>query len=382
LRNCQQEEKQIMRITRIETIPVRVPLKEGLTTRTAHGPHAVSHYVIVRVHTDGDLVGLGEATVSAIWSGETAQGCVAAIEQCLAPALVGADPTHLQELRTRMDEALKFNPFTKAAVEMALWDLVGKAAGVPVYQLLGGKVRSRIPIKMMIGAFDPAQAETLARRFLSWGVRCLKVKVGIDPVSDLARVQAVRESAGPDLPLCVDANCGWKAPTARRMVRQLQPQNLLFIEQPIPAGDPHLLAEVRQASPVPILADESVWTVTDAWAVAAARAADIISVYPGKNGGIGNAIEIVHVAKAAGLLCLMGSNLELGVGTAAMLHLAAAVPEIASEIYPADIIGPLYHQSDLLRRPLTLGPEYAVVPEGPGLGVELDETQLANLSVQ
>jgi muconate cycloisomerase len=365
-----------MHITRLEAIPVRVPLKPGMTTRTAHGPHSVSQYVIVRVHTDTGLTGLGEATVSAIWSGETSRGTVAAIEQWIAPPLIGKDPRAINAQRMRMDEAIKFNPFTKAAVEMALWDLAGKAAGMPVYQLLGGKVRDRIPIKMMIGAFDPPQAVELAQRFLKWGVRCLKVKVGIDPAGDLARVKAVREVAGPELPMTVDANCGWNAATAKRMVRELQEYRLLFVEQPIPSGDPELLAEVRRASDLPILADESVWTLTDAWAIAAARAADIISVYPGKNGGIANALEIVHAAKAAGLLCHMGSNLELGVGTAAMLHLAAAVSEIASEPYPADIIGPNYHEADLLKTALTLGPEFALVPEGPGLGVELDEEQL------
>jgi L-alanine-DL-glutamate epimerase-like enolase superfamily enzyme len=365
-----------MRISRIEAIPVRVPLKEGLTTRTAHGPHAVSQYVIVRVHTDAGLVGLGEATVSAIWSGETSRGTAAAIDQCITPVLMGADPREINVLRARMDDAIKFNPFTKAAVEMALWDLAGKAAGVPVYQLLGGKVRSRIPIKMMIGAFEPPQAVELAKRFLDWGVRCLKVKVGIDPDGDLARVKAVREAAGPNIPITVDANCGWKAATARRMVRELEEYGLLFVEQPIPAGDPELLAEVRQASNLPIMADESVWTLTDAWAVAEARAADILSVYPGKNGGIANSVEIVHAAKAAGVFCHMGSNLELGIGCAAMLHLAAALPEIASELYPADIIGPNYHETDLLQEPLGLGPEFAVVPEGPGLGVELADGKL------
>ena len=286
-----------MRITRIEAIPVRVPLKSGLTTRTAHGLHAVSQYAIVRVHTDAGLVGLGEATVSAIWSGETSRGAIAAIEQCIAPALAGADPREINLLRARMDEAIKFNPFTKAAVEMALWDIAGKAVGVPVYQLLGGKVRSTIPIKMMIGAFDPPQAVELAKRFLRWGVRCLKVKVGLDPAGDLARVAAVRDAASPKIPMTVDANCGWNAATARRMVRELKEYGLLLIEQPIPAGDPELLAEVRQAGDMPIMADESVWTLTDAWAVTASRAADIISVYPGKNGGIANSIEIVHAAK-------------------------------------------------------------------------------------
>ena len=366
-----------MRITQIEPIPVRVPLKAGLTTKTAHGEHIDSPYVIVRIHTDTDLVGLGEATVAPRWSGETSRGCVAAIEELIAPALVGADPTQINSLRAVMDREIKLNPFTKAAVEMALWDLAGKAVGVPVYQLLGGQVRDEIPIKMVVGAFDVPQAVSLAERFLNWGVRCLKVKVGLDPVTDLQRVKAVREVAGPTIPIGIDVNCGWSLDTARRMLPQLEPYDILFAEQPIPPDDPGSLAQLREATHIPIMADESLFTLADAWLLANARAADVFSVYPGKHGGVSATLEIVHVAKAAGAVGSIGSNLELGIGSAAMLHVAAAMPTIDSETYPADLIGPLYHEADLLRTPLALGPEVARVPEGPGLGVELDEEQLA-----
>src|SRR5436309_8362244 len=182
-----------MNITQIEPIPVSVPLKKGMTAKTAHGEHAVSPYVLVKVHTDAGLVGLGEATVSALWSGETQAGTVAAIRDSIAPQLVGTDPRDITAARRAMDFVIKLNPFTKAAVEMALWDLAGKAAGVPVYRLLGGKVRDVIPTKMMIGAFETARARALAEEFLARGVRCLKVKVGLDLEGDVARVKAVRD---------------------------------------------------------------------------------------------------------------------------------------------------------------------------------------------
>ena len=107
------------------------------------------------------------------------------------------------------------------------------------------------------------------------------------------------------------------------------------------------------------------------------RSADIISVYPGKNGGIGQTLAISHVARSAGLRCHMGSNLELGIGTAAMLHVAASVEAIDSETYPGDLLGPLYHEGDMIESPLELGPVCAEVPDGPGLGVTLDEEQIA-----
>jgi muconate cycloisomerase len=124
------------------------------------------------------------------------------------------------------------------------------------------------------------------------------------------------------------------------------------------------------------MADESAFTPGDVWTLTSLRAVDIISVYPGKNGGIQGTVECVHAAKAAGIPCAMGSNLELGIGTAAMLHLGAALPTIASERFPGDFIGPLYHEADLLKTPLKLGPAAAIVPQAPGLGVELDDEQL------
>ncbi len=365
-----------MKITRVEPIPILVPLKAGLTTKTAHGEHIDSPYVIVRVHTDEGLVGLGEATLSPRWSGETSPGCAAAIEGVISPALEGADPRDVTALAGRMEGAIRLNPFTRAAVEMALWDLAGKAVGLPVYRLLGGKVREAMPMKMVVGAFEVPKAVELAERFLEWGVRCLKVKVGLDPDGDIERVKAVREAAGPDVRIGVDGNCGWNITTARRALRALEAYDILFAEQPIGTEDPLALAQLRAATSIPIMADESVFTVGDAWHLTAHRAADILSVYPGKNGGMIASRAIADVAGAAGIVCHMGSNLELGIATAAMLHLGAAVPAIDSETYPGDFLGPLYHEADMITEPLDLGPEVARAPEGPGLGVELDEAQL------
>jgi len=366
-----------MKITQVEAVPVNVPLKPDMTTRTSHGSHVKSPYVIVRVHTDEGLIGLGEATVAPRWSGETSQGCVAIIHGLIAEVITGEDPTRVSHLRRRIEGVIRLNPFTKAAVEMALWDLAGKVAGVPVYQLLGGKVRDEMPIRMVVGSVDTEQAVDLARRFLESGVKCLKVKVGLDPERDVERVRAIRELAGPDIPISVDANCGWTVPHATTTLNRLREFNILFAEQPVSIADRQEMAALRRQTDVPIMADESAFTANDAWHLTHERAVDIISVYPGKNGGIQAAMEIVHVAKAAGVPCAMGSNLELGIGTAAMLHLGAALPNIDSERYPGDFIGPLYHEADMLKTPLQLGPAVAQVPDGPGLGVELDEEQLA-----
>ena len=365
-----------MKITHIEPIPILVPLKQGMTTKTAHGEHIDSPYVIIKIHTDEDHIGLGEDTLSPRWSGETSASCVAAVRDLISPVLIGHDPAQLNTLSRQLHKTMTLNPFTKAAVEMALWDLAGKAAGIPVYQLLGGKVREDIPMKMVVGAFDVPKALSLAEQFLEWGVKCLKVKVGLDPEKDLERVRAVRDLAGPDIQIGIDANGGWPPAVARRMLKAMEPLDLIFAEQPIAPQFDDDLFHLRTSTSIPIMADESVFTLHDAWQICKMHTADILSVYPGKHGGIGKTIEISHVAAAAGLVCHMGSNLELGIATSAMLHVAAACHNIDSEHYPADLLGPLYHEADMIQTPLTLGPVFARPPEGPGLGVELDEAQI------
>jgi muconate cycloisomerase len=366
-----------MKITGVESIPVHVPLKPGMTMKTAHGEHVDSHYVIVRLHTDAGIVGLGEATVGPRWNGENVTGCKAVIDEFLAPLVKGADPLDRTPIRLKMDEEIKLQPFAKSAIEMALWDIAGKSFKVPVYQLLGGAVRKQVPIKLVVGGFPPEKAAALARQFVEGGTTHVKVKVGIHPAEDIERLRLIRESVGPHIWLSVDANGGWSLATAKMMLAYLEEFDIRLIEQPIPPGDPGALADLRSRTEIPIMADESAFNLIEAWTVAAARAADVISIYPGKNGGIEPALEIAHLAKAAGLSCHMGSNLELGIATAAMLHLAAACPTIDCETYPADILGPLYHQWDIIKEPLKLGPNVAVVPDAPGLGVELDEKRLA-----
>ncbi len=370
-----------MKITSIETIPVRVPLKKNRNTLTAHGAHITSDYVIIKVHTDSGMIGLGEATVAPRWSGETPGSCVWAIQEILAPKLIGLDPTCINQARILMDRALKLNPFTKAAIEMALWDISGKSAGVPVYVLLGGKVRDIIPTKMVIGAFELPQVKQLAEEFLAMGIKTIKVKTGISIESDIARVKAVRDAAGPDIAITIDSNCGWSIATARLALERLKPLNVLVAEQPIAPGDNAAMARLRQTCGIPIMADESAFTLADTWNLIRDGAVDVISVYPGKNGGIAASIEIAHAARSAGVVCHIGSNLELGIGTAAMIHLAASVASIDSETYPSDILGPNYHVADLLKVSLDLGVDGAKLPLGPGLGVEIDEMQLAEFRV-
>ena len=369
-----------MKIVRIETIPVRVPIHEHLAIRAKGGSHSVSPFLIVRIHADEGIVGLGEVSCTPRWSGEDQVTAAHFIDTIFAPLLIGQDPRDIEALTLRIGRALAGNPFTKAALEMALWDILGKAAGLPVYRLLGGPVRESVPIKWSISGVEPERAAAIARWAVERGFRTMKVKVGIDPEQDMARVKAVREAVGPDVRLGVDANGAWRPATAVSMIRRLCEYGIYFAEQPVPPGDPEWLASVRRQVEIPIVADESVYTAQDAIALARSGAADVLSVYVGKAAGIARARAIASIAEACGLGCTIGSNLEMGIGSAAMLHLALSTPGITADNYPCDIIGPLFYTDDLLERPLRIEGGYAYAPESPGLGVTLNEEKLRRYS--
>ena len=214
-------------------------------------------------------------------------------------------------------------------------------------------------------------------------VDTVKVKVGSDPEADIARVVAVRKTVGPEVRVGVDANGGWSIRDAIRTIRRLEDEcGIFFAEQPVSAADPRWMADVRAAVGVPIIADESVFNLQQAMSTARDGAADVLSLYVGKGGGISGARKMAAVAEAAGITCTVGSNLELGVATAAMIHLALATPGIDPDAFPCDIIGPLYYEADVVRESIPIRDGFAVAIDGPGLGIELDEECVARYSLQ
>lgn len=371
-----------MRITRIETIPVRVDVDRLVETSDPKGFRFVSELVVVRVHTDEDIVGLGEANGSADWSGETCVGTKALIDHHLAPQLVGEDPRDVNHCLAKLSKT-HGNPFAKAAIEMALLDLLGRSLGASLTRLLGGAVRPpNIPLRFPLFPVAAPQAADLARKVVAAGCTTVKVKVGRDRMEvDLERVAAVREAIGPAVRLTVDANGGWSVAEAISIAPHLANLGVDLIEQPVTRHDLDALAYVRSRSPLPIMADEAVFSPQEALACIRKRAADIISVYPGKNGGIGRTIAIAAMAEAAGVHCAIGSNLEWDIASTAMGHICAAVQNIQVERYGADIIGTNFHVQRAVRTPPVSNLHEFTVPEGPGLGIELDMDAIESLRI-
>lgn len=362
-----------MKIASIETFPVRIPIVPERHMLSALGQHLVSEFLLVRLRTDTGLEGAGEATVTPRWSGETAWGAQALIDRVLAPAIMGRDPADVAGLDRVMDRLCAHNWFAKSAIEMACWDLQGKAAGKPVYELLGGAKRPlTFRCRFSMGAYDVERAARRARELVAAGFTTIKVKVGGDPAADEARVRAVRQAAGPGPEIVIDANCGWQAETAIACVQRMTDCGIVLVEQPTPDGDYEALARVRREIEPPVMADDICFNLVHAKELLRNECCDVISLYPGKNGGIRKSLEIARFAASRGVACTIGSNLEWDVATAAMGHLVAACENMQVEKYPGDMLGPDYHEFRIVKDPLRISGPLVSITDRPGLGVDVD----------
>ncbi|MSR59870.1 MAG: muconate cycloisomerase [Planctomycetaceae bacterium] len=362
-----------MRITHLETYAVRIPLKAERRMISALGQHIVSEYVLVRITTDTGLEGVGEATVMPRWSGETVWGARSLIDRVFAPLLVGRDPQAVAEIDDAMDRACAHNWFAKSAIEMACWDIQGKAAGEPVYKLLGGPHRPlAITCRFSMGAYEPERARRRARELVAEGFETIKVKVGGEPAHDIERVRIVREEIGPDRQIVIDANCGWDADTAIRCVNALADCRISLVEQPTPDGDYAAIARVRREIEPPVMADDMCFNLIHARELIRNAGCDVISLYPGKNGGIRKSKEIADYAAKHGVACSIGSNLEWDIATAAMGHLVVGCANMQVEKYPGDMLGPEYHEVRIARNPLEIRGPVVTITDRPGLGIDVD----------
>jgi muconate cycloisomerase len=378
-----------MKITGIETIPIRLP------TRRAHQwaslTTSIGVYVIIKLYTDEGPTGLGEAPVLKDWGGdygkyfgETPQTTVHIINDILAPALKGQDPRRIETIHQLMDKAVKGYPYCKAAIDAALYDIVGKAMNVPAYQLLGGCFRDRVPIAHSLGLMEIEKAVEEALQAEAEGVKTIKLKGGIDPKRDVELVRRMRKALGADTKICVDANQGYATPkVAVQVTKAMEEYDLLYMEQPVEGID--RLAEVARRVDTPIVADESAWTPHDVLEIAQKKAADIISIYTTKPGGMFQAKKIAVVAEAAGLQCNVNGSVETGVGNAANLHLAASTGVVSLAcVVPVSTpkgkgkkgIAGIYYQDDIITEACNFADGDILITSKPGLGIELDEEKL------
>ncbi len=370
-----------MRIAAIRVTPVRVPRLRRLLPRTAHGEVNESEYVVLEVEGDGGAIGVGEVTCSPRWNGESASESQRILIERVGSAIAGRDPADWESISFAIEPMVDRRPFLRASIEMACLDLAARSVGRPAAELLGEILRTSYPTKTVLPARDPELVGEMASQVLSDGAGSLKVKVGLHSDEDLRRVGAVRAVAGPDVPLTVDANEGWDMETALKLLPGLADLAVWAIEQPLPREDWRGSALVRRKTDAMVVGDESIWTRNDLDATARHASFDTVSLYPGKCGGLRRTVAMAAAAATLGLNVSFGSNLELGIGAAALAHTMAVVPPSEPEL-PADLIGPLYFEATLVTDPGFVRWSGADLPAGPGLGVELDRMQLDRYTVQ
>lgn len=382
------------RIARVETMVVALPPRRehrwtGLT-------EPIGRYVYVRMTDTDGRVGWGEAPVLKDWGGEfgryfgeTPGTTVHVVERYLAPAVLGAEVANVVELHERMDRAIKGYPYAKAAVEFAAYDLAARALGVPVHVLLGGRVRDAVPVTHSIGLLGFEEAEREAAQVVAEGIRTLKIKVGVEPRRDVEMVRRLRAVVGPEVDLCVDANEGYRTPgEAIRTVRAMEPYGLLYVEQPVRGIE--RVAEVARAIDTPVMCDESAWNAHDVIQIVERRAAQLVSIYTTKPGGLYRAMEVAAVCRAAGIVCNVNGSVETGIGNLANLHLAAAAPAVTlscvvpvstpAEYQKGQLAG-IYYTDDVLVAPMRLEQGAVRVPLEPGFGIAVDEAKVARYRV-
>lgn len=382
-------------IRSVETILVQLPTRRehkwtGLT-------EPIGRYVLVKMADSDGRVGWGEAPALKDWGGEfgryfgESQLIVeTVIKNYLGPAIAGIELGNVVELHARMDALIKGYPYAKAAVEFAFYDLSARALGVPVHVLLGGRARDRVPVTHSIGLLSIADAEKEAAQVAAEGIKTIKIKVGVDPRRDIEIVRAIRAAVGDGVELCVDANEGYKTPgEAVSTVREMEKSRLKYVEQPV-MGIEGLAAVARMIDP-PVMADESAWNAHDVVQIIDKRAAQIVSIYTTKPGGLYKAMEVAAVCRAAGIICNVNGSVETGVGNLANVQLAAAAPAvILSCVVPVSTpaeaqsgqIGGIYYKDDLLKEPFKLVDGAIEVPQGPGMGIEVDEAKIEKYRVR
>lgn len=383
-----------MKIIAIEAIPFRLPVRQQFRWTGLHV--SLGGFVLVRVMTDEGLVGIGEATPLPDWGGdfgahggETQQTVVEVVHNHLGPAIEGLDPTQIARVVHRMDQVVRGHTYAKCAVDIAIHDLAAQAASVPLYQYLGGAYRDRVAIAHMVGLMDTDAAIEEATKSVHEHSTALQIKGGESIGRDVALVSQIRDAVGPDVVLRVDANQGYgSVKAASRAVTRLADAGADMIEQPVEGLNE--MALVTASVPIPTIADETCWSPHDALQVVINRAADVISIYLAKAGGLWHARNVAAIAATANLPCDVNGSIESGIGTAANLHFALATPAISlPSVIPINApegshryeVAGHYYTDDVIVQALPTEPGHLLPTSAPGLGIELDEDKLERYRV-
>ncbi len=362
-----------MKITNVNCTMVYVPFTKPTLWGSGRRPGATR--LILEVETDTGITGIGETIC--LW-----EFVEPVTRNILIPMLIGEDPHGIERI-TRKAEGLGFYHHKRAlvaalcGVEMALWDIIGKEANLPLYKILGGVFRKKVPMTAYLHIQSPDEMAKEAADFVARGFTTIKAKVGLDPQMDIEIARAIRGIIPPEIKLRIDPNGAWTIGTAKRQIQKLAQYDLEYIEQPLILEDLVGHSKLVGQSLVPIALDESAYTIQDVLNIIRMGAADVILVDHHESGGIWSAKKAAAIAEAAGIPCSMHGPGELGISTAARLHIAASTPNIMLAVDSE------YHNmsDDVITEPFKYDQGTLSPPEGPGLGIELDHAKIKKYQV-
>ena len=355
-----------MKITQLTAWPIHMKLSTPYTI--AYETMEYSTNVFIRLETDRDIVGYGCAAPDEKIAGETPDVVLTTMNDVVAPLIQGTDPLRRAFLLEKLKKNLKSQPAVLAAVDMALYDILGKRANLPLWKLLGG-FRDRIKTSITIGILPMDETVAMAGEMIAKGFTCLKIKGGRNVEDDIVRVLRVRETVGERIELRFDANQGFTEDETMEFVKKTKPAHLSLLEQPTPRGQPDVLGVITSGVPIRIMADESLLNLRDAFRLARKGLVDMVNIKLMKVGGISEALRINSVAHAAGLGVMVGCMDEAGLGIAAGLHFALSRPNI---LY-ADLDGHLDLLNDPSYNAVTLRNGILYPTKQPGIGFDLPD---------
>ena len=354
-----------MKITKVRlgriSVPLRTPFKTALRTVNS------VEDVIVEIHTDTGHIGYGEAPPTGVITGDTTGAIIGAIQDHIGKLILGREVDEFEDLLQLVQKSMVHNSSAKGAVDMALWDLYGQLYNIPVHKLMGGS-KKQIVTDLTISVNDPEVMVKDALDAVARGYDCLKMKVGVSPELDVARLSAVRKAVGNDITIRIDANQAWTPKQAVKILNSMQDQGLdiELVEQPVKAHDFEGLKYVTERSYVPVLADESVFSPEDAMTIMKMGAADLINIKLMKCGGLYNALKIASAAEVFGVECMIGCMLEAKIAVNAAVHLACA----KNIITKVDLDGPVLCSEDPIIGGAVFNEKIITVSDEPGLGIK------------
>ncbi len=360
-----------MKITQTEIYRFCIPM-HPFTIAT--GTMNYAQNIFIRIHTDAGYHGVGECSAFPMITGETQSTCYEMAKD-FAMLWKGKNPLHIEDRMNELHSYTAFNSTIKSAFDMALYDLSAKHAGKPLYKFLNG-AKKKIETDLTIGIDSPANMAETARKYKENGVRIIKIKLGKTAAEDIERVKQIRQAAGDDMQLRIDANQGWSFETAISVLQEISRCKIEFCEQPMRYWDDDKLPALRKLSPIKIMADESVFDHHDAARLIATGGCDYVNIKFSKSGGILEAEKINAICEANNIPCMIGGMLESRIALTAFAHFALAHPNIIFYDMDTCMLG---HKIDPVTEGILFNGYCPDIPEKPGIGADVDNNFLKEL---